>query len=120
MRKAHKKTRERQPPLSDYPKAIQAKLQFIFPETVPRPKTKSFWLEPPAQVEYLYSEKKADVLPVDMQSRFHEYKSQNQNKTFMHTDGSKQGDKVGFGVAIAHLGYGKRPGAQPELSNGRG
>ena len=46
-----------------------------------------------------------------MQSRFQEYKYQNQNKTFLYTGSSKQGDKVGFGVAAAHmaahLDYGK-------------
>ena len=43
-----------------------------------------------------------------MQSIFQEYKSQNQNKTFVYTDGSKQGVKVGFGMAAALLDYGKR------------
>ena len=43
-----------------------------------------------------------------MQSTFQEYEFQNQNKTFIYTDGSKQGDKVGFGMAAAHLDYGKR------------
>ena len=52
-------------------------------------------------------EKKAYTLLVDMQSRFHEYKSQNKNKKVIHADGSKQGDKVGLGVVTAQLDYGK-------------
>ena len=41
-----------------------------------------------------------------MQSRLQEYKSQNQDKTFLYTGGSNQGDKVGFGVAAVQLNYG--------------
>ena len=56
-------------------------------------------------IECLFSEKKAYVFPVDMKSRFYEYKSQNRNKTSVLTDGSKRGDKVGFGLAATPLEY---------------
>ena len=41
-----------------------------------------------------------------MLNRFNEYKSRNQNKSFIYTDGLKQEQKVGFSVA-AHMDYGK-------------
>ena len=112
VRTAHRKTRQRHPPLFDQVREIQTKLELKLPEIAPRPKTKPFWLKQPPQVEFLFKEKKADTLPIDMQSMFQEYKSQNQNKSFIYTDGSKQEHKVGFGVgfgvATAHMDYGKR------------
>ena len=47
VRRAHRKTRKRHPPLFDQLREIQTKLQLRVPEAAPCPKTKSFWLKHP-------------------------------------------------------------------------
>ena len=88
--------------------SAQAKLQFDIPETATRPKEKPFWLHSPPQVEYLFVENKSGITPTEVLARFNEFKSQNADKLFIYTDGSKQGDKVGYAMATARFQHSRR------------
>ena len=85
-----------------------SKLQFELPEIAQRPKVKPFWLKPPPKIEFLFNEKKSDLLPEEMLAKFNEFKSEQADKTFIYTDGSKQEGKIGFAMTTAHLDYNRR------------
>ena len=56
----------RHPPLTKQLGESISKLEFVIPETAPRPKLKPFWLHPQPQIEYLFNEHKADITPTEM------------------------------------------------------
>ena len=103
-----KRAASRHPPLCKQLSESLSKLQLVIPKTAPRPKLKPFWLRSPPQIEFLFSENKADITPTEILARFNEFKAQHFDKTFMYTDGSKQEDKVGFALATAHLEFSRR------------
>ena len=107
-RSSSRRFRLRHPPLSEQLSTCLSKLQFTIPDLAPRTKVKPFWLKAPPKIEYLFTESKTTITPTEMQAKFNEFKSQQYNKTFMYTDGSKQDHKVGFALATAHLEYSRR------------
>ena len=103
-----RRNRTQHPPLSKQLDSCLNTFQFVIPDLAPRPNVKPFWLRPPPQVEYLFTEKKTDITPTEIQAKFLEYKAQHQNSRFIYTDGSKHDNKVGYALAIAAHEHSKR------------
>ena len=74
-------------------------LDLEIPSIAEKPALKPFWLTTPPQVEFLFSEKKDDISPQEIQAIFHEFREKNAEKTFLYTDGSKIENRVGMAVA---------------------
>ena len=92
------KTGKRYAPVSKYVLETLVELRLELPLALPAPAPRPFWLSHPPKVEFLFNEKKSDIHPLEISARFSEYQSLNLHRKFIFTDGSKQADRVGFGL----------------------
>ena len=94
-------------------KKYEGDLDFKLPDVTPLPHFPiAPWLVHPLSISFLFTERKANVSPLDIQYAFVKYQSEHPRHHFLFTDGSKSNVATGIGIFSREL-----PGIRLRLSN---
>lgn len=86
------------PPFKHRVASTLESLNLAIPETVGKPQLSRFWTRKEPKIEFLFTSRKVDITEEEISQKFLEFRSNHAGKTFIFTDGSKIGEKVGLGI----------------------
>lgn len=78
------------------------------PKILPVPKLTCFWKMDTLDTTILFSDLKKDLHPKEIQTIFSQFKEQNQDFSFLFTDGSRDDGKTGYAFCINGYSFAAR------------